>query len=153
VTVPTDKSSYDFLNRQFDETILFIGFRDYSGRKTGVLPNSNDVAGVLLVYDVARLKTFENIDLTWFPDVLKYPKDAVIMLVGTKENRMVDVAVSEAEGREYAAMRGLLFAEVSFDSPETIDAMCTTFMNQIVQKYGERLRREKEEKLERRNRL
>lgn len=70
-------------------------------------------AGVMIVYDIAKRSTFENVD-HWLREVRDYA-DAkiVIMLVGTKSDLRYLRAVSADEATRFAQLHGLFFIETS----------------------------------------
>eukprot|EP01099_Mayorella_cantabrigiensis_P005577 TRINITY_DN4525_c0_g1_i1.p1 TRINITY_DN4525_c0_g1~~TRINITY_DN4525_c0_g1_i1.p1 ORF type:complete len:220 (+),score=37.79 TRINITY_DN4525_c0_g1_i1:141-800(+) len=78
-------------------------------------------AGALLVYDVTRRETFENITY-WLDDCKEHcDTKMTIMLVGNKidlENRR---AVSTEEGERFANKHNLIFLETSAKSAENVE--------------------------------
>ena len=68
-------------------------------------------SGVVIVYDVSRRSTFENLDM-WLADARQYTSDAVVLLVGNKSDSE-SRTVSTEEGQAFAAKEGLLFLEAS----------------------------------------
>jgi len=69
--------------------------------------------GVILVYDVTRKETFENLE-QWLKEVDMYTnRDGVIkLLVGNKIDK-ANREVTRAEGIDFARSRGMLFIECS----------------------------------------
>ena len=69
--------------------------------------------GAILVYDITRKSTFENID-KWIPDLKKNGDDDIIMiLVGNKSDLEDQRQVSEEEGKEKAQNYKIAFLETS----------------------------------------
>lgn len=70
--------------------------------------------GALLVYDITRRKTFDNIK-KWLHELREFASsDMVIVLVGNKSDlASTSREVNEAEGRRLAQMEGLAFLETS----------------------------------------
>nr|VZI01355.1 unnamed protein product [Spirometra erinaceieuropaei] len=70
-------------------------------------------AGLLLVYDITRRDSFNNLP-SWLEDLRQYANEnAVIMLIGNKCDLEVQRAVSTEEGQAFARENGLLFIETS----------------------------------------
>jgi len=69
-------------------------------------------AGVLLVYDVSRRKTFEHV-LSWLQDVRGVQGAPTLTLVGNKADLEEEREVSEQEGRALAQELGAAFFETS----------------------------------------
>lgn len=69
--------------------------------------------GALLVYDIAKHPTFENVD-RWLTELREHAdSNIVIMLVGNKSDLKHLRAVSTEEATQYAANQGLSFIETS----------------------------------------
>ncbi|KAF0682791.1 Aste57867_25090 [Aphanomyces stellatus] len=87
--------------------------------------------GIVLVYDVARRDTFENLD-TWLQEVQVYSpangRDVVKLLVGNKIDK--ERAVSRKEGEAWARTKGMLFVESSAKTKTGIQQV----FNEVVQK-------------------
>lgn len=88
--------------------------------------------GVLLVYDITKRETFENIK-RW-EDHLNYYLDTnsvVKMLVGNKID-LNDRCVSKAEGRQLARQSSMLFVETSALTSENVNACFQELVSYIV---------------------
>uniref|UniRef100_A0A2N9I3V1 Uncharacterized protein n=2 Tax=Fagaceae TaxID=3503 RepID=A0A2N9I3V1_FAGSY len=69
--------------------------------------------GALLVYDITRHATFENVD-RWLKELRGHTdSNIVVMLVGNKSDLRHLVAVSTEEGKTYAEKESLYFMETS----------------------------------------
>ncbi|KAL4619797.1 ras-related protein RABA1b-like [Castanea sativa] len=69
--------------------------------------------GALLVYDITRHATFENVD-RWLKELRGHTdSNIVVMLVGNKSDLRHLVAVSTEEGKSYAEKESLYFMETS----------------------------------------
>ncbi|KAE9620798.1 hypothetical protein Lal_00019466 [Lupinus albus] len=69
--------------------------------------------GALLVYDVTRRATFENVD-RWLKELRNHTDaNIVVMLVGNKSDLRHLVAVSTEDGKSYAEKESLYFIETS----------------------------------------
>lgn len=69
--------------------------------------------GALLVYDVTRHATFENVD-RWLKELRNHTdSNIVVMLVGNKSDLRHLVAVSTEDGKSYAEKESLYFMETS----------------------------------------
>lgn len=69
--------------------------------------------GVILVYDISKRESFEN--LGYWQDLIekKCEKSAKILLIGNKIDKENERQVSTTEGREYAEKNGYYFMETS----------------------------------------
>ncbi|KAE8897315.1 hypothetical protein PF002_g25256 [Phytophthora fragariae] len=90
--------------------------------------------GIVLVYDVARRDTFENLDL-WLQEVEVYSpaggRDVVKLLVGNKIDK--ERVVSRREAEDWARSKGMLFVESSAKTKIGIQQV----FNEVVQKILE----------------
>jgi Ras-related protein Rab-2A len=79
-------------------------------------------AGALLVYDVSRRETFENLN-AWLEDCRRHANEYVtITLVGNKaDGASAQRQVSEEEGLRFARENGLLFVETSAMTSANVD--------------------------------
>lgn len=69
--------------------------------------------GALLVYDITRHATFENVD-RWLKELRGHTdSNIVVMLAGNKSDLRHLVAVSTEEGKSYAEKESLYFIETS----------------------------------------
>ena len=84
-------------------------------------------AGALLVYDVTRRRTFENVKM-WLDKSRSHGHpDIVIILVGNKSDLISERQVGYEEGNEFARQNGLLFIETSAKQIKNIDLVLTFF--------------------------
>lgn len=87
--------------------------------------------GIVLVYDVSRRDTFENLDL-WLQEVEVYSpaggRDVVKLLVGNKIDK--ERVVSRKEADAWARSKGMLFVESSAKTKIGIQQV----FNEVVQK-------------------
>lgn len=87
--------------------------------------------GIVLVYDVSRRDTFENLDL-WLQEVEVYSpaggRDVVKLLVGNKID--TERVVSRKEAEAWARSKGMLFVESSAKTKIGIQQV----FNEVVQK-------------------
>jgi len=81
-------------------------------------------AGAILVYDISRRDTFENVP-SWLEDCRKYASaNIVVMLIGNKCDISESARkVSTEEGQEFANKHGLTFLETSAKTAENVDRL------------------------------
>ena len=78
-------------------------------------------AVALLVYDVTRRETFENVR-RWLAETRKNSNDqTVVLLIANKCDLVHQRAVSEAEGAAFALENGLMFLEASAKTRTNVD--------------------------------
>ena len=83
------------------------------------------VDGVILVYDITRHETFENIK-KWLSEVKQYCRDSTnkkILLVGNQCDREESRTVSSEEGKLYAEANGMLFVELSAKQDDCVQVL------------------------------
>lgn len=92
---------------------------------------ANAEAGIL-VFDVTRKDTFNNIDL-WRDETVNVTKNISLILVGNKID--LDRQVSTEEGEELAKKLGLTYIETSAKTGENIDEAFRTLALQLLNKF------------------
>ncbi len=92
---------------------------------------ANAEAGIL-VFDVTRKDTFDNIDL-WRDETINVTKNISLILVGNKID--LDRQVSTEDGEELAEKLGLTYIETSAKTGENIDEAFRTLALQLLNKF------------------
>ena len=96
--------------------------------------------GALLVYDMTRHDTFEDI-IRWLNEIRMndaHP-ETVIMLVGNKSDLEQERAVSQDEAAKFAKDQGLMFMETSALDKSNVNDAFDTLIHQIFDKLSSRL--------------
>lgn len=87
--------------------------------------------GALLVYDVTRHATFENVD-RWLKELRNHTdSNIVVMLVGNKSDLRHLVAVSTEDGKSYAEKESLYFMETSALEAKNVENSFAEVLTQI----------------------
>ncbi|KAG4987130.1 hypothetical protein JHK82_034753 [Glycine max] len=87
--------------------------------------------GALLVYDVTRHATFENVD-RWLKELRNHTDaNIVVMLVGNKSDLRHLVAVSTEDGKSYAEKESLYFMETSALEATNVENAFAEVLTQI----------------------
>ncbi|CAL0326505.1 unnamed protein product [Lupinus luteus] len=87
--------------------------------------------GALLVYDVTRHATFENVD-RWLKELRNHTDaNIVVMLVGNKSDLRHLVAVSTEDGKSYAEKESLYFMETSALESTNVENAFADVLTQI----------------------
>ncbi|VAH63950.1 unnamed protein product [Triticum turgidum subsp. durum] len=87
--------------------------------------------GALLVYDVTRRATFDNV-ARWLKELRDHTDASiVVMLVGNKSDLRHLVAVSTEDGQEYAEAESLYFMETSALDATNVDNAFSEVLTQI----------------------
>ena len=91
--------------------------------------------GALVVYDITKKVTFENID-KWIND-LKHlaDKNVSIILIGNKSDLEVERQVSKEEGQMKAQTNGLGFLETSALNGSNIELAFKTLVEEVYNKF------------------
>eukprot|EP01118_Nematostelium_gracile_P000618 TRINITY_DN1066_c0_g5_i2.p1 TRINITY_DN1066_c0_g5~~TRINITY_DN1066_c0_g5_i2.p1 ORF type:complete len:224 (+),score=63.00 TRINITY_DN1066_c0_g5_i2:70-741(+) len=103
-------------------------------------------AGALLVYDITRHETFDNL-ANWFAELKTHAEgDLVVMLVGNKKDLVYIRDVSTERAQQYAEEHKMNFMETSaLDNNNVMEAF-ETIMNEIFSKSAKLNSLKKEEK-------
>ncbi|XP_073115126.1 ras-related protein RIC2 [Elaeis guineensis] len=89
--------------------------------------------GALLVYDVTRHATFENVE-RWLKELRDHTDPSVVvMLVGNKSDLRHLVAVSTEDGKAFAERESLFFMETSALESTNVDNAFAEVLTQIYQ--------------------
>ncbi|KAI3381778.1 hypothetical protein SNEBB_009948 [Seison nebaliae] len=89
--------------------------------------------GALLVYDIAKRNSFENVD-RWLNELKDHTDHRiVVMLVGNKSDLKHLRATSTDEGKEYAAAHDLAFIETSALDASNVDLAFRKILQDIFQ--------------------
>ena len=91
--------------------------------------------GVLIVYDITRKNSFENVD-KWLNDFkMKSDDDAVIVIVGNKSDLINEREVSIEEATLKAQVNHLAFFETSAKENENVHSAFISLITQVVKNY------------------
>lgn len=87
--------------------------------------------GALLVYDVTRHSTFENVE-RWLRELRDHTDPSiVVMLAGNKSDLRHLVAVSTEDGKSFAERESLYFMETSALESTNVDSAFSEVLTQI----------------------
>ncbi|CEF63441.1 Ras-related protein Rab-14 [Strongyloides ratti] len=90
-------------------------------------------AGAILVYDVTRRGTFNNIS-TWLQDARKLTgASTVLFLIGNKSDLEEQREVTFDEGKQFSEENGLAFLECSAKTGSNVEEIFVTSTNKIFQ--------------------
>jgi len=94
--------------------------------------------GALLVYDVTRYNTFDNIKSRWLRDFKKYiRKEGVYVLIGNKIDLINDRVVPTEKGKDLAEkIKASHFIETSAKLGENIEEAFLLLVKQILSNHG-----------------
>ena len=97
--------------------------------------------GALLVYDITRNSTFENINVKWLKDFDKYvKKEGAYVLIGNKMDLKDQRAVKSERGEKLSEeIRASSFIETSAKFNENVEAAFKKLIFQILRNYGEEI--------------
>ena len=91
--------------------------------------------GVIIVYDICREKSFENVD-KWIEDFKsKADEDAVILLIGNKNDLDDKREVNKEEAELKAQKNKFAFMETSAKDNNNVDKAFETLFKEIVKNY------------------
>ncbi|MFW9946956.1 MAG: Rab family GTPase [Candidatus Odinarchaeota archaeon] len=97
--------------------------------------------GALVVYDVTRFQTFENIESKWLKDFKKYVKrEGAYILIGNKIDLSEHRTVSEEKGKKLAEkIQASDFIETSAKFGDNVEKAFKNLVFQILRNYGEKI--------------
>lgn len=97
--------------------------------------------GALVVYDITRYQTFENVESKWLKDFKKYvKKEGAYVLIGNKIDLDAQRAVSKDKGKELAEqIQASDFIETSAKYGENVEKAFKNLVFQILRNYGEKI--------------
>ncbi|KAK0586056.1 hypothetical protein LWI29_000259 [Acer saccharum] len=113
---PTIGVEFAYRNIRIGDKIIKAQIWDTAGQERFRAITSSyyrGALGALLVYDITRRATFENIK-KWLKELREYGNSyIVIVLIGNKSDLSRNREIQEEEGKELAEMEGLYFMETS----------------------------------------
>ena len=94
---------------------------------------TNAEAGIL-VYDVTRKDTFDNINI-WHKEIKEVTENISLLLVGNKIDLENERVISSQEGQKLAERLGLSYIETSAKTGENINDAFRTLALQLIKKF------------------
>ncbi|MBA0779133.1 hypothetical protein Gotri_003413 [Gossypium trilobum] len=112
--------------------ILFLNLSSYTDRYRAITSAYyRGAVGALLVYDVTRHSTFENVE-RWLRELRDHTDpNIVVMLVGNKSDLRHLVAVSTEDGKSFAEKESLYFMETSALEATNVEIAFAEVLTQI----------------------
>ena len=106
---------------------------------------------VLLVYDITRKKSFEEIKNYWYEQVKESSdKDTILALVGNKYDLINEKDVSNEDGEEFVKSIGAIFALTTATDYNSINALFESIAKKILESTNDKkfmkLKTQKEKK-------
>ena len=93
-----------------------------------------DAKIIILVYDITRKDSFDNVKNYWYKEIKEHgPQDVVIGIAGNKSDLYDEEVVSEQEGRDFAKSIGAIFSLTSAQNNTGINEL----IKNLVKKYLE----------------
>ena len=92
---------------------------------------------VIFVYDIKRLKTFEELDKHWFKEIHEVLGDEPILgIVGNKQDLFVREQVKQEIAEKYAEDKNVSFKLTSAKNPLSFNSFLEDLIKQYIKKTG-----------------
>ena len=92
---------------------------------------------VIFVYDITRLKTFEELDKHWFKEIHEVLGDEPILgIVGNKQDLFVREQVKQEIAEKYAEDKNVSFKLTSAKNPLSFNSFLEDLIKQYIKKTG-----------------
>ena len=131
---------FDVKNLEINEKIFRIQIWDTAGQenfKSITKAYYKNCVCAMVVYDITKRQTFDNIQ-TWLDDVRnESPKNALIILIGNKIDLYQERQISYDEGNDFAKKNEILFAETSAKTGEGVDDIFRKSAKEIEQRIND----------------
>ena len=131
---------FDVKNLEINEKIFRIQIWDTAGQenfKSITKAYYKNCVCAMVVYDITKRQTFDNIQ-TWLDDVRnESPKNALIILIGNKIDLYQERQISYDEGNEFAKKNEIMFAETSAKTGEGVDDIFRKSAKEIEQRIND----------------
>ncbi|KAG2319756.1 hypothetical protein Bca52824_012969 [Brassica carinata] len=104
--------------------------------------------GALLIYDITRRQTFQNIE-KWLSELRGFSSpDTVVVLVGNKSDLGQSREVEEEEGKSLAELEGLYFLETSALQNQNVEEAFLSMIERIHEVLIQKIALDKESSVE-----
>ena len=92
-----------------------------------------DAAMVILVYDITRKESFDNLKNFWYTEIQQYgDKDIILGIAGNKSDLYDNEAVPEKEARDFAKSIGAIFALTSAQNNSGVNKLFEDIGNKFL---------------------
>mmetsp|Transcript_30494 Transcript_30494/g.49329 ORF Transcript_30494/g.49329 Transcript_30494/m.49329 type:complete len:185 (-) Transcript_30494:790-1344(-) len=92
-----------------------------------------DSQGAILVFDVASRKSFEELE-NWLKEAVKFGAKDVVAVVAANKIDLKKRAVTEKEGRAWAASKGYQYFETSANTGDNVNTMFQNLFTAVVER-------------------
>lgn len=89
--------------------------------------------GVLLVFDITRMTTFEDLP-KWVSEIKKYTKDCPIIIIGNKSDLKDSRGVDKHEARRFAKNNQSVYIETSAKTGKNVDIAFSRIIMELLKK-------------------
>ncbi len=119
----------DFLNKELkiDDGIARLTIWDVAGQKRFRFMRKNfysGAAGALLVFDLTRENTFQEVIRRWYPEMTQFlDKDVPFILIGNKVDLIEEIgSVTDSENaKKFAKSKGSFYIETSAKTGQNVE--------------------------------
>lgn len=119
----------DFLNKEinFDDTNAKLTIWDIAGQKRFKFMRKNfygGAAGALLVFDLTRENTFQEVIKRWYPEMTQFlDKNVPFILIGNKVDLIKEIGsvIDSEKAKKFAESKGSIYIETSAKTGQNIE--------------------------------
>ena len=135
----------DFLNKEinFDDTNVKLTIWDVAGQKRFRFMRKNfysGAAGALLVFDLTRENTFQEVIRRWYPEMTQFIDKVVpFILIGNKVDLIEEIGsvIDSENAKKFAESKGSIYIETSAKTGQNVEDAFMKLTRRITLESGQ----------------
>lgn len=96
-----------------------------------------DAAGVILIYDITKKSSFDNLEY-WIKEIKLWNRNknrVPMIILGNKIDNILQAEVTKQSGEEFAKKHNILYNEISILKEENLDKYLLPLWKEILERY------------------
>ena len=96
-----------------------------------------DAAGVILIYDITKKSSFDNLEY-WIKEIKLWNRNknrVPMIILGNKIDNILQAEVTKQSGEEFAKKHNILYNEISILKEENLDKYLLPLWKEIIERY------------------